>query len=138
MNYYRIADINIATNYSGDAVIRNMQKYEICSTDNVDIDIKVNVKTSIDIPEVDIVREKYYRRYGYNKCGDYILFDILEDTGEITSYIEISRDMTSANIYCIDLEPKGGATLDVRCFNMIGEVVRIVACYRQQDRCRKP
>ncbi|MBR7160000.1 MAG: hypothetical protein IKD20_03075 [Clostridia bacterium] len=130
MNYYRIADMNIATNYSGDAVIRNMQKYEICSTDKVDIDIKVNVKTSIDIPDVDIIREKYYRRYGYSKRGDYVLYDVLEDSGEVTSFIEISSDLTCANITCIDLEPIGGAPIDVRCFNMIGEVVRIVACHR--------
>ena len=130
MNYYRIADMNIATNYSGDAVIRNMQKYEICSTDKVDIDINVTIKTSIEIPDVDIIKEKYYRRYAYNKNGDYVLYDVLEDSGEVTSHIVISKDLTSASIYCIDLEPKGGASLDVRCFNMIGEVVRIVACHR--------
>ena len=131
MRYYRIADITISTDYSGDAVCSYMQKYEVRYTKDVDIEINIQPSLSITLPQdVEVFKEKYYRRYAYNSKGDYILYDILEDTGEVTSYIEISRDLSHANMQVIDLQRLGGASIDVRSFNMIGEVVRIVACHR--------
>lgn len=94
----------------------------ISSDSECDIIITYRENSNIVIPQGEIVKKNGFRVFGKNNEG-YFNYDILSD-GKASALI--TSDEKWQNIHCelYDVEDLGGASLSIRLFNMIGEVVK--------------
>ncbi len=77
---------------------------------------------NIKIPTCNIIKTDVFRVFAENDTH-YISYDILKGE-EYSALIEISKDGKHADCVLFDVEDLGGASLSIRSFNMVGEVLK--------------
>lgn len=95
----------------------------ICEkTDSPDVVISYEENNNITPPECDIVKKDSFRYFCENE-DFYINYDVLNES----SYSALMKIKKSGKeVFCslLDVEDLGGASLSIRSFNMIGEVIK--------------
>lgn len=128
MRFYRIADIVLQITGTDEYVEERMARYEVAET-TPDVVISVRHADVIERPEeLKVIRRGKFRTHATSK-GEYITFDELKD-GSLTALIRMDGAITRAEVVARDIEPLGGASLQVRQFNMLAEVFRYVVLKR--------
>lgn len=111
---------------------RRMQQYQ--KTDAVaqpDLTISFSEQEEITEPQGELVGQRMgYRTYLKTKEGGYVNFDRLQDTENRTALMMADKDFRKVEAVIRDVEMLGGAPLDVRSFNMTGEIFRMALTLR--------
>ena len=87
--------------------------------------IEYSESEKIDVPSGEKAGRDDYRIFLTNN-GRYINYDILETPEMVTALVDANEDWSSIKAKLCDVEPYGGASLSVRSFNMIGEIMKYV------------
>jgi len=101
----------------------------ICEkNDNQDVVISYREDNSIIPPKCEIIKKDSFRYFGENE-NYYINYDVLNENS-YSALMEISKSGKEVHCSLYDVEDLGGASLSIRSFNMIGEVIKnIVILY---------
>ncbi len=133
MSNYCIAGLSFSVeNLEHPFFLRRMEKYTEKDTQKTpDMRISFQEKQEITEPAGKLVGTRLgYRTYLTTDAGDYVSFDKLEDTENRTALISADKDFRSVVAQVRDVEAMGGAPMDVRCFNMVGEIFRMAVMLR--------
>ena len=126
MNYYKIAGITIATSgFEYEYFKDRMKAYEIPEVTTPDVTVYYE-QALFPIQKPDykhIVTTGGFREY-FSDNGGYIFYDKFEEDALSCAKVEINADASVVHTALYDIEDIGGAPIDVRAFNMLGEVFR--------------
>ncbi len=81
-------------------------------------------KKSIPVPLCDIVKKDNFRIYGETEDA-YYQYDLLKEN-ECSAIISSDKKWTNIKCELMDVEDLGGASLNIRQFNMIGFVIKYI------------
>ncbi len=126
MNYYKIAGITFAlSGFEYEYFKDRMKSYEVSPVASPDVTVYYEQALfPINKPDYKhIVTTGGFREY-YSDGGGYIFYDKFETDSESCAKVEINADASVVHTALFDIEYIGGAPVDVRCFNMLGEVFR--------------
>lgn len=122
-NYFSIAGIKIKLEGSlYDYVLYRLRDYAVNYIKVPDVTITYREEENIKIPECTLVKKDRFRMFCENE-EEYVNYDILKEN-DYSALMRIKKDFKEINLYLKDVEDLGGASLSVRLFNMIGEVVK--------------
>lgn len=126
--YYNIGNIKIKLNvFESELILSRMKAYECDSFATPDAEITIEVK---DIVERDhsfkLISAQSYRGYTVSD-NEYGIIDKLNSPENLSAGLYISRDCKTVRGYLKDIEDLGGASVEVRAFNMIGEAFKYIA-----------
>ena len=107
-----------------DYFLYRVREYVCKKVDNPDVTITYNESEKIKIPECKTIRTVGFRVFEETE-DKYINYDILKDD-TYSALMEISKDKKSVDLYLYDVEDLGGASLSIRFFNMVGEVLKYI------------
>ncbi len=133
MPIYGIAGMSVSVeNIDFPLFEQRMGKYlKKDGTQQPDLQISFSEKEFISEPEGELIGTRIgYRTYLKTARGEYVNFDKLKDSDNRTSLMIANEDFTKVEGVIRDLEPLGGAPLDVRFFNMMGEIFRMALIMR--------
>ncbi len=133
MSVYEIAGLSVSIeNIRFPLLERRMGAYQSTKREKeADLKISFLKKEQITEPAGDLIDVRMgYRTYLKTAGGEYVNFDKLKDSFNRTSLMIADGDFTKVEASIRDIEPLGGAPLDVRCFNMIGEIFRMALTVR--------
>lgn len=101
-----------------------MRDYIIPDSSSCNITITYKENSDIKVPDCDVVQKKDFRVFAVKneKCYYY---DILRD-GVYSAIIDADNEWTNIHCELMDVEDLGGASLNIRQFNMIGLVIRYI------------
>lgn len=128
MPNYCIAGLSVSVeNINYPFFLRRMEKYR--TEDGVvppDLTISFSEQEEIFEPEGELIgRRMGYRTYLKTTEGGYVNFDRLGGTENRTALMTADRGFREVQAVIRDVEQLGGAPLDVRSFNMTGEIFRM-------------
>lgn len=89
------------------------------------IEILYRESENIETPEGNSVATNDYRIFLEDE-NSYINYDVLENPCINTALIKSDKGFEKINAYLCDVEQYGGASLPVRCFNMLGEIFKYI------------
>ena len=126
MSVYRIAGLSMdLRNIDYPYVLRRMEQYR-GEDGSGGLLVDYRQQTEITAPTGELAGKKWgYRTYLKTEDGRWVNYDSLENTENRTALISFSPDFREAKAYLRDVEALGGAPIDVRCFNMMGEIFRM-------------
>lgn len=128
MPNYCIAGLSVSVeNINHPFFLRRMEKYRAKDPVGLpDLKISFSEPTEIFEPEGTFIGQRMgYRTYLKSKEGGYVNFDRLENTENRTALMTADPDFREVQAEIRDVEMLGGAPIDVRCFNMTGEIFRM-------------
>ena len=96
---------------------------------NADVVIEYSEEEKTEKPAGEIVGRDDYRIYLKSENG-YANYDILNNPSMITAKVEADGEWKHIKAALCDVEPYGGASLSVRSFNMVGEIMKSVFAVR--------
>ncbi len=79
---------------------------------------------SIPIPQCNVIKKENFRIYG-ETADCYYQYDILKEN-ECSAIIASDKSWTNIKCSLMDVEDLGGASLNIRQFNMIGFVIKYI------------
>ncbi len=128
MAMYRIAGMSVSVeNIDFPLLEQRMGKY--LAQDPIgqpDLQVSFSERDVITEPEGELIGTRIeYRTYLKTAKGEYVNYDKLKSTDNRTSLMIADPSFSKVEAVVRDLEPLGGAPVDVRCFNMLGEVFRM-------------
>ena len=125
MRYYKIAGAIMALDgFNFDYLIRRMSEYEIPSADTVDITVTFFFGEKVPLPTGEkIAVSNNFREY-YTDGKIFSVHDFLSEELGYSAAIISDMETKHARCYLKDIKDFGGAALDIRCFNMLGELFR--------------
>ena len=101
-----------------------IRDYIISESSECDINITYRENNAIKVPECEIVQKKDFRVFAVNNDKCYY-YDILREN-EYSALIVSDNEWTDIKCELMDVEDMGGASLNIRQFNMIGLVIRYI------------
>lgn len=102
---------------------RRMEKYLCEPVEKPDISITYKEDDNIPTPEGKLVAELEYRKYLATE-DKYTNHDFIKSTGKNTALMTSDKEYKNVELSLNNIENIGGAAIDVRAFNMIGEVLK--------------
>ncbi len=126
MDYYKIAGLTVATEgFEYDFFKDRIKAYKTDETASPDVIVYYEESAKpIKTPAYKhIVTKGGFREY-YSDGDGYIFYDKLNNNNESSAKVEINCEASVVHTSLYDIEGLGGAPIDVRCFNMLGEVFR--------------
>lgn len=128
---YEIAKIKIELDVFESKLIKTrMKAYE---SDFSCADVKITIIQSNEIkynPEYKIIGASTFRGFG-TKDGDYGIFDMLDSPENLSAVLYVDKTCSCVIGYVKDIENLGGASIDVRAFNMIGDAIKYASICRE-------
>ncbi|MBU5450566.1 hypothetical protein [Acetivibrio sp. MSJd-27] len=127
MPNYCIAGLSVwVENINYPFFLRRMEQYRVKEAVVPDLKISFSEQEEIFEPEGDLIGQRMgYRTYLLTKEGGYVNFDRLENTENRTALMTADPGFREVQAVIRDVEMLGGAPVDVRCFNMTGEIFRM-------------
>ncbi|MBQ4110165.1 MAG: hypothetical protein IJC74_04710 [Clostridia bacterium] len=124
MNYYSFAGITFSVSgIEYRYTKRRMEQYLCDAVENPDVNLLYRENDDILTPEGKTVAELEYRKY-LATDDKYINYDFVKSTGKNTALMESDKFYRNVECSLNNIENIGGAAIDVRAFNMIGEVLK--------------
>ncbi|MBR4893345.1 MAG: hypothetical protein IKZ35_05145 [Clostridia bacterium] len=120
-----IADINIQLEgVMYDYLKYRLRNYIIPEDKECDIIVRYKQSDKIDIPDGEIMEKKDYKVFAKgDNC--YYYYDLLKEE-TCSAIIRFNENWTSIDCELFDVEDLGGASLNIRQFNMIGHIVKYI------------
>lgn len=128
IGFFKIGNIKIKLEVFDSKLIRERMSAYACSSFN-------DPDATIIIEEKDVItREKNYqlisahsyRGYAVSDT-EYVIIDKLDSPENLSAVLYISKDCTKVRGYVKNIENLGGASNEIRAFNMIGEAFKYIA-----------
>ena len=125
MHYYKIAGFVMALDGFNSEYFKNrMSEYEIPDANHADITVSFSCNGEVPMPKGEkIAVANNFREY-YLDGETFSIHDFLSE--ELGYSAAIISDIKTSRAFCYlkDIQSMGGAPVDIRCFNMLGELFR--------------
>lgn len=124
-DFYEIAGLTVEISGIDDPYFGyRLGKYR-ANGKKADIHIEYSEEEKISEPAGQPAGRDSYRVFLKTDAG-YANYDLLENPSMITAKIEADEKWENIKASLCDVEPYGGASLSVRAFNMVGEIMKTV------------
>lgn len=125
---FSIAGINICVQGEiYDYFKYRVRKYIVSEDTDCQVTITYNENDNIRIPDCEIVKKDGFRIFAKGE-NCIMQYDILNDD-EYSALILANNDWTNIKCELCDVEDLGGASLNIRQFNMIGMVIKYIVMH---------
>lgn len=130
--FCRIGNINIKVEtFDNELILQRMKAYVCKPFNDPDVEISVEISERIERDtSYKLISAQSFRGYCVSD-NEYAIIDKLTSPSDLSAALYISRDCKKVRGYLRDIESLGGAPVDVRAFNMIGEAFKYVAIQNQ-------
>ncbi len=128
ISYYKIGNITLAIDvFDSELIKKRMSAYACEKIDNPDAYITIEEKDTITRDHAyKIVAVQDFRGYATTD-EEYAIIDKLDSPDNLSASLYINKDCTKIRGYLKDIENIGGASLEIRAFNMIGDAFKYIA-----------
>ncbi len=125
MNYLNIGGYKIAAEgFDYDFFKMRMAEYITEETGNPDLTVTFEESGEISPPAGDYISTSMgYRKY-FRNGESYQIYDVLKEPDVYSAGIDYNVSEKTAKARLFDVENLGGAPIDLRSFNMLGEIFR--------------
>ena len=128
---YEIGKIKIELNVFESQLIKKRMKAYESDFDTPDLVITIIESDTIKYnPEYKIISSSSFRGFALNSSNDYGIFDRLDSADNLSAALYINNNATAVMGYVKDIQSLGGASREVRAFNMIGDAFKYAAILR--------
>ncbi len=128
ISYYKIGNIKLVLDiFESELIKRRMSAYACDKFDNPDAVITIEEKDVVTRDRsYTLIAAQDYRGYATND-DEYAIIDKLDSPDNLSAALYITKDCTKVRGYLKDIENLGGAPVDIRAFNMIGDAFKYIA-----------
>ena len=128
---YIIAQLKIELEvFDSPLILSRMSAYATDFEGEADLKIKITQEDSISYDETyTLIGTSAFRGFGL-KDGDYGIFDMLDSPKNLSAALYVDKTCSRILGHVKDIQPLGGASNEVRAFNMIGDAVKYAVIER--------
>lgn len=129
---YSLAELGIEVNLKYDYAIRRMRDYQ-SAFGGTHIRINIEHDNNIILPEYE-EQIPYQWRFYWLKFddGSYGAFRTLIDSDYIIFFARWNKDVTEVTLKMADVTPIGGASMEIREFSYLGELLQIILPFHKR------
>ncbi len=130
--YCKIGNIKIKIEtFESDLITKRIHSYVCEPFDKSDVEISIELLDNVERDtSYKLISAQSFRGYCVSE-DEYAIIDKLTSPDDLSAALYISRDCKKVRGYLRDIESLGGASAEVRAFNMIGEAFKYVAIQNQ-------
>lgn len=128
LGFYKIGNIKLKLcTFDSELIRSRMSAYSYDVFDIPDVEINIQIDNNLTRDNTyQLISAQSYRGFAVSE-SEYAIIDKLDTPDNLSAALYISRDCKKVRGYLKDIEHIGGASNDVRAFNMIGEAFKYVA-----------
>lgn len=128
MRYYSFAGLNVSISgmENADYFCTRLSSYETAPFKYADITVLHSEPYRIREPVGRTIAQNGLRRLVVTPDGGYKIYDFLPDLSGLMACVTADREWKSITTQLLDTVAIGGSPNDLRCFNMMGDLIRLM------------